>query len=242
MRYLFIDTAHGAGAAWIDSESEENLGVAETADTRSQVEDLAGLVAKVVPESETPDFVVVSRGPAPFTGLRVGLVSARTFGFAWGVPVFGLDELELLAAAGNNKLLSAEREQEWVIPCVDARRHEVYAALFRRGSNGEPLRQGPDWVGASAELPRMLTQWDATFPNWSDSRVVAVGNAANQLEGVSPLEVALVDQAKAAGGLVVTLSGGDLASLRGKTQTELAVLGLGTEPEYLRRPDIQEKK
>jgi tRNA threonylcarbamoyladenosine biosynthesis protein TsaB len=66
--------------------------------------------------------VAVGVGPGPFTGLRVGLVTARTFGAVLGIPVHGVCTLDVLAAA-------AEVDGPFVV-ATDARRKEVYWASY----------------------------------------------------------------------------------------------------------------
>jgi tRNA threonylcarbamoyl adenosine modification protein YeaZ len=72
------------------------------------------------PEAVTPTFV--GTGPGPYTGLRVGLMTADTFGLALGVPVHGLCTLDALAYA-------ADVEGPFVA-ATDARRKEVYWARY----------------------------------------------------------------------------------------------------------------
>jgi tRNA threonylcarbamoyl adenosine modification protein YeaZ len=66
--------------------------------------------------------VAVGAGPGPFTGLRVGLVTARTFGFALEVPVYAVCTLDVLAAEAVDSGLD-----DFVV-ATDARRNEVYLA------------------------------------------------------------------------------------------------------------------
>lgn len=65
----------------------------------------------------TPDVVVVGVGPGPFTGLRVGIMSAAAFGSARGLPVLGVCSLDGLASADT-------------LVVTDARRKEVYWAGY----------------------------------------------------------------------------------------------------------------
>ncbi len=71
--------------------------------------------------------IAVGVGPGPFTGLRVGLVTARTLAFVLEVPVHGVCSLDILAAAGVDAGLD-----EFVV-ASDARRKEVYWASYAGG-------------------------------------------------------------------------------------------------------------
>jgi tRNA threonylcarbamoyladenosine biosynthesis protein TsaB len=66
--------------------------------------------------------IAVGVGPGPFTGLRVGLVTARTLGEVLGIPVHGVCTLDVLAAG-------ADVEGAFVV-ATDARRKEVYWAAY----------------------------------------------------------------------------------------------------------------
>jgi tRNA threonylcarbamoyl adenosine modification protein YeaZ len=71
--------------------------------------------------------VAVGVGPGPFTGLRVGLVTARTLGFSLGIPVYGVCTLDVLAAEAIDSGLD-----EFTV-ATDARRKEVYLASYAGG-------------------------------------------------------------------------------------------------------------
>jgi tRNA threonylcarbamoyl adenosine modification protein YeaZ len=75
--------------------------------------------------------VAVGVGPGPFTGLRVGLVTARTLGLALGIPVYGVCSLDVLAA----EAVDAGLDDFWV--ATDARRKEVYLARYVDGRRVE---------------------------------------------------------------------------------------------------------
>lgn len=88
-------------------------------------------------------------GPGPFTGLRVGLVTARTLAFVLDVPVYGVCSLDVLAveAAESGVVPDAGRSGGFVV-ATDARRKEVY--LARYDADGARL-DGPI-VGRPADL------------------------------------------------------------------------------------------
>lgn len=78
--------------------------------------------------------VAVAAGPGSFTGLRVGVVTAKTLAYAAGAAVIGVDSLAALAQG-----VAAENEGAEVWACLDAHRGEVFAASFRI-EHGEPRR------------------------------------------------------------------------------------------------------
>ena len=83
---------------------------------------LSQLVAEALKSSAPPQQVVVGMGPGPFTGLRVGISFAHTFGLARNIPVFGICSLDAIDIA----------EDEYTV-AIDARRKEIYWARYKDG-------------------------------------------------------------------------------------------------------------
>jgi tRNA threonylcarbamoyladenosine biosynthesis protein TsaB len=96
--------------------------------------------------------VAVSAGPGAFTGLRVGMSASKGFCFGWGVPLVPVPTLLALAHRfpGEGRI---------VCPVQDARRGEVYAALFR-WDGGELARLSPDMAIAPGLLPGRIPDGD----------------------------------------------------------------------------------
>ncbi len=93
------------------------------------------------------DLVAVTRGPGSFTGLRVGLTTAKVFAYAAGAEIRGVDTLETIASAVPDELPT-------VSVAVDAQRGEVVAGVFHRRGDGVIQPTGPsklvaldDWLG-----------------------------------------------------------------------------------------------
>ena len=115
---------------------------------RGHTEKLLGAVEDVLSRSAVGlgdlDAVGVSIGPGRFSGLRVGLATAKGLAVASGIPVAPVETLAALAE-------SARPHSGLVCPMLDARRGEVYGALFRLGEARE--RVLPDSaVGPAAML------------------------------------------------------------------------------------------
>jgi tRNA threonylcarbamoyl adenosine modification protein YeaZ len=128
---VVVDTATAAvTAALVRVEAQSVVVLAErvTVDARAHGELLAPAVRAVLAEGGATvrglGAVVAGVGPGPFTGLRVGLVTAASLSDTLGIPAYGvctLDALGLEAGAGR------------VLVATDARRREVYWATYQDG-------------------------------------------------------------------------------------------------------------
>lgn len=75
-----------------------------------------------------PDAVAVSMGPGSYTGLRIGLSEAKGLAFALGIPMIGIDTLQLMAV---HVMFSPQANPHALFaPMVDARRMEVYTSVY----------------------------------------------------------------------------------------------------------------
>ena len=81
------------------------------------------------------DAVAVSKGPGSYTGLRIGVSTAKGICYAADLPLMAIDTLEAMAYGMKAKLGSQIAENDLLIPMNDARRMEVYAALFDANLN-----------------------------------------------------------------------------------------------------------
>ncbi len=81
------------------------------------------------------DAVAVSQGPGSYTGLRIGVSTAKGICYAVDLPLMAVDTLEAMAYGMTMKLGSQIAENDLLIPMIDARRMEVYAAIFDANLN-----------------------------------------------------------------------------------------------------------
>lgn len=125
MLILAFDTATPAVTVALH-DGVEALASSTAVDARGHGELLAPGIDAVLREAGARPRhiteVAVGAGPGPYTGLRVGLVTARTFGSALGVPVHAVCTLDLLAYASGLA--------EPFVVATDARRKEVYWARY----------------------------------------------------------------------------------------------------------------
>lgn len=123
---LTIQTASPAGSLAItDGErllAEINLDIRKTP-TEWLLQSIEDLLAKADLEKDALDAIGVVVGPGSFTGLRVGLATAKGLSLATGCPLLGISSLQCLAMQLPFTGLP-------VCVMLDARKQEVYAALF----------------------------------------------------------------------------------------------------------------
>ncbi len=213
MLLLAIDTSTTAISVALH-DGTDVLTEVSTLDAKAHAEFLAPNIRAVLAEAEASPSdvteVVVGTGPGPFTGLRVGIVTAHTFAFALGLPAHGVCSLDALA---HDHWLRDETRTGELLVATDARRKEVYAARYVLTETGaervaEPtVIRAADLEPAVRELPtagRGPLLYPDALPH-----------------GVEPLDVS-------AGALA------DLAVRRMKAGEALD----GLEPLYLRRPDV----
>lgn len=131
MLVLVLDTATPAVTAAVISVADRTtvavLAQKSTVDERAHGELLAPAITAVLTEAGANarelDAIVAGLGPGPFTGLRVGLVTAVTMAQALALPAYGVCSLDGIGYAAQGTTLVA----------TDARRREIYWALYRDG-------------------------------------------------------------------------------------------------------------
>ena len=150
MLLLALDTATPAVTVALH-DGTDVVAASSQVDARRHGELLLPAVDRVLAEAGTRldavTGIVVGIGPGPYTGLRVGLMTADTFGLALGVPVHGLCTLDGLAyAAGAEGTV----EGPFVV-ATDARRKEVYWARYEdpRTRTTEPAVDRPAEIAES---------------------------------------------------------------------------------------------
>ncbi|MFX4286258.1 tRNA (adenosine(37)-N6)-threonylcarbamoyltransferase complex dimerization subunit type 1 TsaB [Janibacter sp. G349] len=214
MRLLALDTATSAISVAVH-DGEQVLASRSAVDARRHTELLAPMLVETLAAAGTGvdevTHVAVGTGPGPFTGLRVGLVTAQTFAHARGIGVHGVCSLDALAAAA-----AAQGHEGELLVATDARRKEVYWARYRCAAGEITVLDEPE-VTRPSELPEEVRALPAVgrgpllYPDLLTS--LAGGDADGLLD---------VDAGVLAG----------LAARRIAAGADMPI-----EPLYLRRPD-----
>lgn len=211
MRILAFETTAKAGsvALWdgkLLAESYQNTGLTHSQTLLEMAQDMlksCGLTPQQV------EAVAVAAGPGSFTGVRIGVAAAK--GFAWGaqIPCYGVSTLEAMAK-------SLDVFDGVVCACMDARRSQVYNALFA-AENGKLRRLTPDRAISLEELGQDLKPMQKPVFLVGDGAVLTHNTLSASVPLILPAEhrlhqravgVALVAAQMAADGAV-----GDAAAL-----------------------------
>ena len=147
------------------------------------------------------EAVAVAEGPGSFTGVRIGVAAAK--GFAWGknIPCYGVSPLEAMAAG-----LGAY--QGYVCPVMDARRSQVYNALFYV-NRGVMERVAPDRAIALSELAEELKNLPEPIFLVGDGSILCYNTLSESVPGlVLPPEHRMHQRAVGVGLLAAKMAAG----------------------------------
>lgn len=138
MQTLVIDTSYGSTVGVVGHEP-----IVET-DSRTHVEKLQVNIAQAVEQAglQASDItrIVVGVGPAPFTGLRAGIVAAKALAFATGAQLVGQD---VLAPQCLAHIQATDDRRHLTLAVNDARRRQLYFALYDGGTVADGVGQSP---------------------------------------------------------------------------------------------------
>ncbi len=142
-RFLLIESSTEACSVAL-AEGDKILAKRWIAEPKAHARLLAPFVTEVLAESGLTlsecHAIAVSEGPGSYTGLRVGVSTAKGLCYGSGLPLIGIGTLDLLAEAARMHLQespAATCDPLRIIPMVDARRMEVYTALYNQ--QAQPL-------------------------------------------------------------------------------------------------------
>ncbi len=146
------------------------------------------------------DVVAVDNGPGLFTGLRVGVATAKAFGQALGIGVVPVSSLDVLAAAALGRWEGTRPVT--VVAVVDARRGEVFTATYRDGGAGDA--DPADLVVAPTDRcdpTTLVAGVERLVADVAGGPVVVVGDGAARyrdlLDGIAGVVLDLLDGERA---------------------------------------------
>lgn len=132
--YLGIETSGRSGSIAICRPGQEIAPVSLQQQGRKHAQTLVSEVRKLLDQLEIAPHQIagigVSRGPGSFTGLRIGITFAKTFGYVTGAPVHGIDTFAAIA-------LSCPTEISETYVISNAQRGDLFVGRYVRNSTGE---------------------------------------------------------------------------------------------------------
>jgi len=137
IRLLAIETAVNVCSVCIRDE-KEILSIREDFGVNNHSSKLSIFIDDVMKESNTTfgslDAVAVSSGPGSYTGLRIGISTAKGICYAAGIPLIAVDTLCSMARMIRKEVADSHKSPFFILPLIDARRMEVYTSLFNENS------------------------------------------------------------------------------------------------------------
>jgi tRNA threonylcarbamoyladenosine biosynthesis protein TsaB len=165
------------------------------------------------------DAVCISIGPGSYTGLRVGLATAKAICYVHDIPLISLGSLEILVQAGMD-----DHEHDYIIPMIDARRMEVYTAIF-------------DGRGRQISPAEAMIIEEGSFEDRvpKDSSILLLGNGSGKAHPVLSYRKKFLGTSKTSARYMIRLA------QKYFQREQIANLSALT-PQYLKSPNITKPK
>ena len=129
---LNLETATKVCSVTLSLDGEEVITKEMKAEKFSHSENLNLFVESIFKETKYSiknlDAVAVSKGPGSYTGLRIGVSTAKGFCYALDIPLISIDSLESVAYLALQE--PKNFAFDYIIPLFDARRMEVYSSVY----------------------------------------------------------------------------------------------------------------
>jgi tRNA threonylcarbamoyladenosine biosynthesis protein TsaB len=129
---LNIDTATETASISI-SEKERTIDSITNSNQKDHASFIQPAIKNLLQNNQLPisklDAIAVTAGPGSYTGLRVGMSSAKGLCYALNIPLITLNTLEVMA---YSSILQLQEKEALYCPMIDARRMEVFTAVYDR--------------------------------------------------------------------------------------------------------------
>jgi tRNA threonylcarbamoyladenosine biosynthesis protein TsaB len=173
---LHIETAEKICSVAL-SDGEKVLGIKESMGDRAHASLLTVLIDQLLKSANITfkqlNAISVSKGPGSYTGLRIGVSTAKGICYALNIPLIGVNTLQALANgfidSSKMSVIKNESKQPYLLcPMIDARRMEVYIAIYDNSLREvEPVKAEIIHSGSFNHLP-------------SDANIILFGSGASK--------------------------------------------------------------
>lgn len=140
MKILALETTGRYGSAAV-IDDDGRIFCASSAEEMNHLRGMISLIDEAVKKAgirkEDLTHVAASAGPGSFTGIRIGVVTARTMAQMLGLPCISVSSIEALAQGSLRS--AAEEGAAYIVPVINARRHQTYAAVYSAAQDNQTL-------------------------------------------------------------------------------------------------------
>jgi tRNA threonylcarbamoyladenosine biosynthesis protein TsaB len=183
------------------AENQKVLSIRESAEDKSHARNLTVFIKEILTEQHLNirdlSAVAIGKGPGSFTGLRIGVATAKGLAYGANIPLLAMSTLEIMVNHAfftiDKEKISVPRTENTVFcPMIDARRMEVYMALFDNTGNRKQNESAV--VVDSQTFSAMLTTYNIVYfgSGAFKCRELLQHKNAWLLEGIYPSAVAMV--------------------------------------------------
>jgi len=165
--FLLLETSGKNCSVALANEKGIVASRSAVADHFIHAEELHGLIHNLSQENhitlQSLYAIAVSKGPGSYTGLRIGVSAAKGLCYALKIPLIAIDTTEILAHYAS----TIHPDGSCIFPAIDARRMEIYGALFDEKSNR-----------INEDVPIIIDEH--TFQSYPAEKLVIVGDGAEK--------------------------------------------------------------
>ena len=175
-RILYIETGTNTCSVAI-AEGFNIIGCKESSDSKAHATQLSIYIENLLEESKTHisqlDAVTISKGPGSYTGLRIGVSVAKGICYAIEKPLISVGSLESMAWGASEiyQELILRSKIDLLCPMIDARRMEVYSALYSSDHQ------------ANKKVEALIINQNSFQEELSQHRILFFGNGASKCKG-----------------------------------------------------------
>jgi tRNA threonylcarbamoyladenosine biosynthesis protein TsaB len=187
MKILAIETTGKYGSASVIDET----GLVCSAASSEEMNHLKGMITlidealrKAGVTKDELTHVAASVGPGSFTGIRIGVTTARIMSQMLGIPCIAVSTLEAMAKGSLNKAIASEAL--YVVPVINARRHQTYAGVYEAvfTSDGEYQSAGPVMEEKQYMIEDLLSELQARMAEYSGAAAFFTGDGIDAYGGI----------------------------------------------------------
>jgi len=176
-RILLIESGTNVCSVAIATEGEL-IGIKESIDEKGHAAQLTVFIDQLIKETGINiaqlDAVAISKGPGSYTGLRIGVSAAKGICYAAEIPLVSIGSLDSMASGAKFKYQSIIKDHciDLICPMIDARRMEVYTALYNTN------------LQKTSEIQALVIDENTFNERFENKKILFFGNGASKCKEI----------------------------------------------------------